>query len=381
MITLPGATLGMLGGGQLGRMFTVAARTMGYNVIVLDPDPASPAGALATEHLRAGYQDAAALDHLAHACAAVTTEFENVPAETLAALAQHCVVRPGSRAVATAQNRITEKIFLRDHGFATAPFAVVRSEADLDAAWRAIGAPAILKVARFGYDGKGQAVVRNLRAAQAAWESMRREPCVLERRVPLDTEVSVVLARGVDHAMAVYPVSENTHANGILDITVVPARISAARARQAQTVARRIAARLQYVGVLAVEFFISRGKLLVNEIAPRPHNSGHYTIDACVTNQFEQQVRALCGLPLGDTRLLSPVAMVNLLGDLWTPGAPRWDRLLASPRAKLHLYGKLEARPGRKMGHFSCLATTVGKARSEAVALRRALVPRKKKRK
>jgi 5-(carboxyamino)imidazole ribonucleotide synthase len=381
MITLPGATLGMLGGGQLGRMFTVAARTMGYNVIVLDPDPASPAGALATEHLRAGYQDAAALDHLARTCAAVTTEFENVPAETLAALAQHCVVRPGSRAVATTQNRITEKTFLRDHGFATAPFAVVRHEADLEAAWRDIGAPAILKVARFGYDGKGQAVVHNLREAQAAWESMRREPCVLERRVPLDTEVSVVLARGVDHAVAVYPVSENTHANGILDLTVVPARISSARARQAQTVARRIATRLKYVGVLAVEFFISRGKLLVNEIAPRPHNSGHYTIDACVTNQFEQQVRALCGLPLGDTRLLSPVAMVNLLGDLWTPQPPRWERLLESPRAKLHLYGKIEARPGRKMGHFSCLGTTVGKARSEALALRRTLVRRPKKRK
>lgn len=380
MTILPGATLGMLGGGQLGRMFTVAARTMGYNVIVLDPDPASPAGAIATEHVRADYRDAAALDHLACACAAVTTEFENVPAETLATLARGCVVRPGSRAVATAQNRITEKIFLQDNGFATAPFAVVRTEADLDAAFREIGAPAILKVARFGYDGKGQAVVRNRRAAQAAWESMRREPCVLERRVTLDTEVSVVLARGVDHAMAVYPVSENTHANGILDISVVPARISAARSRLAQSVARRIAERLQYVGVLAVEFFISRGKLLVNEIAPRPHNSGHYTIDACVTNQFEQQVRALCGLPLGDTRLLSPVAMVNLLGDLWSSGEPRWERLLASPRVKLHLYGKHEARAGRKMGHYTCLATTAAKARAEAVVLRRTLTRRPGKR-
>ena len=380
MTILPGATLGMLGGGQLGRMFTVAARTMGYHVMVLDPDPASPAGMLATEHVRAGYQDAAALDRLAHACAAVTTEFENVPAETLARLAQHCVVRPGSRAVATTQNRITEKIFLRDNDFATAPFAVVRSEADLDAAWREIGAPAILKVARFGYDGKGQAVVRNRREALAAWESMRREPCVLERRVALDTEVSVVLARGVDHAMAVYPVSENTHANGILDITVVPSRLGAAQARRAQHTARRIAECLLYVGVLAVEFFISRGKLLVNEIAPRPHNSGHYTIDACVTSQFEQQVRALCGLPLGDTRLMSPVAMVNLLGDLWTPEAPRWERLLASPRVKLHLYGKHEARLGRKMGHYTCLATTVAKARAEAVALRRTLARRPTKR-
>jgi len=380
MTILPGATLGILGGGQLGRMFTVAARTMGYNVIVLDPDPESPAGALATEHLCASYQDTSALNHLARACAAVTTEFENVPAETLATLAQHCVVRPASRAVAITQNRITEKNFLRDNGFDTAPFAVVLSESDLDAAMNSIGVPVILKVARFGYDGKGQAVVHNRRALRTAWESLQREPCVLERRVPLDTEVSVVLARGIDHAMAVYPVCENTHANGILDITVVPARIKPARVRQAQNLARRIAERLQYVGVLAVEFFISRGKLLVNEIAPRPHNSGHYTIDACVTNQFEQQVRSLCGLPLGDTRLLSPVAMANLLGDLWIPTAPRWEKVLANPRAKLHLYGKVEARPGRKMGHITCLATTAAKARLDALQLRRALVRRKVKR-
>jgi len=378
---LPGATLGMLGGGQLGRMFTIAARTMGYHVIVLDPDPESPAGTLASEHVRAGYQDAAALDHLAHACAAVTTEFENVPAAALEALAKRCMVRPGAKAVAITQDRIHEKTFLRDHGFATAPFAVVRTEAELAAAFRQVGAPAILKVARFGYDGKGQALVRTAREALAAWESMRREPCVLERRVALDTEVSVVLARGIDNAVAIYPVSENTHAHGILDLSMVPARISAPRVRAVQAAARRIAERLDYVGVLAVEFFIASGKLLVNEIAPRPHNSGHYTLDACVTSQFEQQVRALCGLPLGDTRLLSPVAMVNLLGDLWANGAPRWERVLGSPRTKLHLYGKQEARPGRKMGHYTCLASTPAKARSEALALRRSLVRRPAKRK
>jgi len=378
---LPGATLGMLGGGQLGRMFTVAARTMGYHVIVLDPNPASPAGRLASEHLLAEYDDTKALDYLAHACAAVTTEFENVPAETLERLARRCVVRPGSRAVAITQDRIHEKLFLRDHGFATAPFAVVHSTTDLEDGFEKIGAPAILKVARFGYDGKGQRLVRNLREARAAWNAMKHEHCVLEKRMPLDTEVSVVLARGVDNAVAVYPVSENTHANGILDITVVPARISAKRAREAQGVARRIAARLEYVGVLAVEFFISKGKLLVNEIAPRPHNSGHYTIDACVTSQFEQQVRSLCGLPLGDTRLLSPVAMVNLLGDLWSGGSPRWERILAHPRAKLHLYGKQEARPGRKMGHYACLAASAVKARNDALVLRRGLARRSAKRK
>ncbi len=371
----------MLGGGQLGRMFTTAARTMGYNVIVLDPDPASPAGQLATEHLRARYDDARALDRLARACAAVTTEFENVPAATLERLARHCVVRPGSRAVAITQDRIHEKNFLRAKGFATAPFVVVRSEEDLLDGLEAIGAPALLKIARFGYDGKGQATVRNAREALTAWAAMKHEPCVLEKRVALDTEISVVLARGIDNTVAVYPVSENTHVDGILDLSVVPARVSAGRAREAQSVARKIAARLEYVGVLAVEFFISRGKLLVNEIAPRPHNSGHYTLDASATSQFEQQVRALCGLPLGDTRLLSPVAMVNLLGDLWTHGAPRWERVLGSPRATLHLYGKQGARPGRKMGHYTCLAGTPAKARAEALALRRSLARRPAKRK
>lgn len=378
---LPGATLGMLGGGQLGRMFTIAARTMGYDVIVLDPDPDSPAGALASEHVRADYQDVAALDHLARACAAVTTEFENVPSATLETLAHRCMVRPGARAVAITQDRIHEKTFLRDHGFATAPFAVVRTEAELAAAVKLVGTPAILKVSRFGYDGKGQAPVRNARDAMAAWESLRYEPCVLERRMVLAGELSVVLARGIDNAVAIYPVSENTHVNGILDLSVVPARISAVRARAAQIATRHIASQLAYVGVLAVEYFISRGKLLVNEIAPRPHNSGHYTIDACVTSQFEQQVRALCGLPLGDTRLLSPVAMVNLLGDTWAGGAPRWEKLLQSPRTKLHLYGKQEARPGRKMGHYTCLAGSPAKARTEALSLRRSLSRRPAKRK
>jgi 5-(carboxyamino)imidazole ribonucleotide synthase len=371
---LPGATLGMLGGGQLGRMFTIAARTMGYEVIVLDPDPDSPAGKLATDHVCADYQDPAALDYLAKTCAAVSTEFENVPAATLEALARKCVVRPGARAVAITQDRIHEKTFLRDNGFPTAKFAVIRSADDLAAGLAAVGSPALLKVSRFGYDGKGQARVASLEEARAAWEAMRREPCVLESLVPLDTEVSVVLARGVDGAVAAYPVSENTHAGGILDITVVPARVSANLARAAEDMARNVAVGLDYVGVMAVEFFVSNGRLLVNEIAPRPHNSGHYTLDASATTQFEQQVRALCGLPLGDTRLLAPVVMVNLLGDLWRDGhAPPWAELFAHPNAKLHLYGKREARPGRKMGHFNVLAATGDEALATAVAIKRAL--------
>lgn len=371
---LPGATLGMLGGGQLGRMFTTAALTMGYEVIVLDPDPESPAGRIATDHVCADYLDAAALDYLARTCAAISTEFENVPAEALETLAERSIVRPAARAVAITQDRIHEKTFLRDHGFATAPFAAVKSEADLEAAVGAIGVPAVLKVSRFGYDGKGQVRIHDAREARAAWESVKHEPCVLEQLLPLDTEISAVIARGTDGVTVCWPVGENTHENGILDVTVVPARVQESLVREAGLVAKQVATKLGYVGVMAVEFFVSNGVLHVNEIAPRPHNSGHYTLDACVTSQFEQQVRALCGLPLGDTRLLSPVAMVNLLGDLWRDGhAPPWDQLFTHASAKLHLYGKREARPGRKMGHINMLAPSVDQALIEARRLQRAL--------
>ena len=371
---LPGATLGVLGGGQLGRMFTAAALTMGYDVIVLDPDPESPAGRIATEHVDADYADAAALDYLGRTCAAVTTEFENVPAATLETLARHCVVRPDAKAVAITQDRIREKTFLRDNGFATARFAVVHSKTDLSEAIRNVGLPAILKVARLGYDGKGQVRIDDTDDALRAWDTVKREPCILEQLLPLDTEVSVVLARGADGVIACWPVGENTHRNGILDITVVPARIDASVARDAAAAAQQIAAKLDYVGVMAVEFFVSNGVLRVNEVAPRPHNSGHFTLDACVTNQFEQQVRVLCGLPLGDTRLLSPIVMVNLLGDLWRgDNAPSWVPLLAQPAAKLHLYGKRQARPGRKMGHYSVLASTTEQALTQARAIQQAL--------
>jgi len=374
---LPGATLGMLGGGQLGRMFTVAARTLGYDVIVLDPDPDSPAGKLATDHVCADYQDTKALDYLAKTCAAVSTEFENVPAATLEWLSQRCVVRPGARAVAITQDRIHEKTFLRDHGFPTVPFAVVRTEADLEPGLRQIGDAGVLKVSRFGYDGKGQERISGVGDLRRAWVNLKREACVLEQRVSLDVEVSVVLARSADDTVSTWPVGENRHREGILDITIVPARISAALAREAETMACDIATRLEYVGVMAVEFFVSNGRLLVNEIAPRPHNSGHYTLDACVTDQFEQQVRSVCGLPLGDTRLLSPVVMVNLLGDLWRDGhPPPWQSLLAHPRAKLHLYGKREARPGRKMGHFTVLGDSDEQALTDALDLQQSLARR-----
>jgi 5-(carboxyamino)imidazole ribonucleotide synthase len=385
MKILPGSTLGMLGGGQLGRMFTVAARTMGYNVIVLDPDENSPAGELANDHVCADYTDATALEYLANTCDAITTEFENVPAATLQLMAQHGPVRPGAQAVAITQDRIHEKNFLKDNDFATAPFVVVHSLEDLQQAITSIGTPTILKVSRFGYDGKGQYRIDSEKDLSVAWQALKGEACVLEKRMPLDCEVSVVLARGIDGEVITYPVAENIHEGGILDVSIVPARLNDDLKHQAIDTATRLANTLDYVGVMAVEFFISDEKLLVNEIAPRPHNSGHYTLDACVTTQFEQQVRAVCGLPLGDTRLLSPVVMVNMLGDLWPDsGQPDWQLLLDHPNIKLHLYGKKEARPGRKMGHYNVVANSVDEAlklaRSTQQAMLQSLSPQAEKR-
>jgi 5-(carboxyamino)imidazole ribonucleotide synthase len=374
MIILPGSTLGMLGGGQLGRMFTIAARTMGYEVIVLDPDSESPAGKLATNHICADYADEVALGYIAKNCDAITTEFENVPASTLELLAKSSPVRPGAKAVTIAQDRIQEKNFLKDNGFSTAPFAVIQSFEDLQQGIQQIGTPAILKVARFGYDGKGQFSIKTESDIDKAWETLQGEACVLEQRMPLDIEVSVVLARGIEGEVSCYPVSENIHEDGILDVTVVPARINKKLEANVIDMAKQIATALDYVGIMAVEFFISNGKLLVNEIAPRPHNSGHYTLDACVTDQFEQQVRAVCGLPLGDTTLLSPVVMINMLGDIWHNGeAPKWEKLLNHPNVKLHLYGKREARPGRKMGHFNVLSSNIDDALTLAEDLKQQL--------
>lgn len=371
----PDAMLGMLGGGQLGRMFTLAAHAMGYRVTVLDPDPLSPAGAIADVHLKAAYQDVEALQQLADTCEAVTTEFENVPADSLRWLAKHCAVRPAGDAVAIAQDRAREKRFIRSCGIEVAPFAVIGEPGDLDRADPKLF-PGILKRARFGYDGKGQARVADAAGAKTAFDGMGAEPCVLEQRIDLACEISVVVARGADGAARAFPVAENRHRNGILDLSIVPARVSPALAQRAADWALKIAEKLDYCGVLAVEFFVTRGgELLVNEMAPRPHNSGHYTIDACVTSQFEQQVRTLCGLPLGDTRLLSPVVMVNLLGEAWQHGTPQWGRVLEGPGARLHLYGKHEARGGRKMGHFCVLGEHTESALAQAVAARAALYP------
>lgn len=371
---LPGATLGVLGGGQLGRMFCLAAQTMGYRVLVLEPDPESPAGSVADEHLCAAYTDPAALARMGQSCAAVTTEFENVPAESLRYLQAHCRVFPTPEAVALTRDRILEKGFLREHGIPTAPFVAIQRREELGAALERIGAPALLKTATFGYDGKGQARVAGPQDLDAAFTALGEVACVLERRVVLEREVSVVLARAASAEVACYPVAENLHENGILDTTIVPARVPGATGQQALQVARQVADALDYVGVMAVEFFVTAdGELLVNEIAPRPHNSGHYTLDACASSQFEQQVRMLCGLPAGDVRLLSPAVMINLLGDCWGDSAPAWERLLEHPEIRLHLYGKREARRGRKMGHFNCLAEDAATALAIARRARQGL--------
>jgi 5-(carboxyamino)imidazole ribonucleotide synthase len=357
-VILPGATLAVLGGGQLGRMFTLAAREMGYKVLVLDPDPESPAGRAADLHLQRPYDDPGAVERIILHCSAVTTEFENVPAEILRTFAVRLPVRPAAAAVAVAQDRIAEKEFFRACGLATAAFHGVRSLEDVERATAAVPGPWILKTCRLGYDGKGQARAGTAAEVATAFGAMGRVPCILEQAVPLDLELSVVLARGEDGKSAAFPPGENVHRNGILFTTTVPARIGAAQAREATDIATRIADALGYVGVLGVEMFVSEGKVLINEMAPRPHNSGHWTQDAAATSQFEQQVRALCGLPLGDTRLLTPVTMINVLGDLWSGGEPRWGEALADPGVKLHLYGKSQPRPGRKMGHLNVVGDT-----------------------
>jgi 5-(carboxyamino)imidazole ribonucleotide synthase len=365
----PGAWLGLLGGGQLGRMFTMAAQSMGYKVVVVDPSDHSPAGSVADDHLRADYLDDRALDELAGRCAAVTTEFENVPAEALRRLAQHCVVSPAAQSVAVAQDRIREKRFLAGVGLATAPFAVIEREADVDLVDAAL-LPGILKRARFGYDGKGQMQVATVDEVRAAFWSLGAEPCVLEQRLRLDLEVSCVVARGFDGEVRAFPVAENAHSHGILDVSIVPARVSPGLALRARDATVRVAEALDYRGVLCVEYFVVAGDLVANEIAPRPHNSGHYTIDGCVTSQFEQQARVMCGLPLGDTTAHCPSVMVNLLGDLWGAGEPDWTHVLSHPRAKLHLYGKDAARVGRKMGHYTVLDEDRDRAIATALAIR-----------
>ncbi len=349
------AMLGMLGGGQLGRFFVIAAHEMGYQVTVLDPSKDSPAGKIADVHLCADYDDANALAEMAKTCVAVTTEFENVPASTLDKLAESVTVRPSAASVSIAQNRVLEKNFIKRAGLPVAPFTVINSAADVPADESDLY-PAILKVARFGYDGKGQARVKNKAETLAAFEDFKQEVCVLEQMMPLDLEISVILARDAQGEAISFPTVENDHLNGILDVSIAPARTTEVVKAHAQALAKKLAQELDYVGVLAVEFFLVGSQLLVNEIAPRPHNSGHYTIDACVTNQFEQQVRTLVGLPLGSTALHSSAVMVNILGDSWVNNEePLWKKAFAHIDLKLHLYGKAEPRKGRKMGHFTVI--------------------------
>jgi 5-(carboxyamino)imidazole ribonucleotide synthase len=372
----PGATLGVLGGGQLGRMFVHAAQSMGYRTAVLDPDPASPAGLVSHEHIRADYLDRAALERLAERCAAITTEFENVPAAALEALARRRPVAPAAASVAVCQDRAAEKAAFVRSGVACAPHATIATRADLARVDDAL-LPGILKTARLGYDGKGQQAVRDRAGLGAAFDALGAVPCVFEKRLPVAAEISVVIARDVGGSIVHLPVHDNVHAAGILAVTRVPARSIVAAATQAAAIAlaTRLVAALDHVGVLCVEFFIlSDGALVANEMAPRPHNSGHHSIDSCDVSQFDLQVRAMTGAPLVAPLRHSAAVMLNLLGDLWKNGvAPDWRAVLALPGAHLHLYGKEEARPGRKMGHLTITAPTADAAEANAAEAARLL--------
>jgi 5-(carboxyamino)imidazole ribonucleotide synthase len=374
-VIAPGAALGVLGSGQLGRMFAIAARRMGYRVHTFSPDDDTPTGQVADVEVSASYEDLDALRAFARQVAVVTFEFENVPIDAIDAVEALTPVRPSGVALHTAQERAREKTFLADRGIPTAPFA---RAASLDELWNAVavlGTPAIVKTAAFGYDGKGQHTVITPADVGHIWSAIGHQEAIVEKRVALQAEISVIAARGLDGEVAQFPPFENRHRHHILDVTTAPAAVPLSVSRRAAEITHAILEELQYVGVLCVEFFVSTdGELLVNELAPRPHNSGHLTFDAAATSQFEQQVRAICGLPLGSTELLRPSAMANLLGDLWLGGEPNWAAACRFPDVKLHLYGKSQARPGRKMGHLTCMARTVEEAQDRVVAARDALL-------
>ena len=391
---LPPATIGILGSGQLGRMLSIAARQMGYRIHVLSPDSNSPTGQIADKEYTAAYDDLDAIRAFAHSVDVVTYEFENVPAETAVACQEFAPLRPGAHVLHVAQNRLREKQFFADNNLPVAPFMAVASLADLTTAIEKIGLPAVLKTATSGYDGKGQVIIDNGQLsivnyqllAENAWDAINNQPAILETFVEFEREVSVVAARGLDGSFIHYGLIENDHANHILDISVAPAIVPPEVEQQAEEIMRCILEKLDVVGVLCVEFFLTvNNQLLLNEMAPRPHNSGHLTVDACVTSQFEQQLRAICGLPLGDPSYHHPAAMANLLGDIWPQfqhegtkrqrdkgepdqssifnlQSPNWTAVLSNPAIKLHLYGKEEARPGRKMGHLTALAATAAEA-------------------
>jgi len=371
----PGSTIGVLGSGQLGRMLGLAARRLGYRLHTYSPDTDSPTGQIADAEVTGSYDDLDALRSFADGVDVVTFEFENVPSASVGAIAERTVVRPAGSVLHTTQHRGREKGFLSGAGIPVAPYALVATGHDLDAAVARLGCPAILKTASFGYDGKGQARIDRPDDAHAAWDAIGRQPAVLEAFVDFERELSVVAARGADGRFAHYGAIENAHARHILDLSMAPARVPPEVEREAIAVARAALEALDVVGVLCVEMFLRRdGRVLVNELAPRTHNSGHLTIEAAETSQFEQQLRAVCGLPLGSTAFVRPAAMANLLGDLWQDGEPRWAEALRRPGVHLHLYGKRDAKPGRKMGHLTALADTPEAARAMVREARAALV-------
>jgi 5-(carboxyamino)imidazole ribonucleotide synthase len=373
-VFLPGSTVGVMGGGQLGRMFAIAARRMGYRVHTFSPDEDTPTGQLSDVEVAASYADEGEVRTFAKSVDVLTFEFENIPSQTVEWCAAHCVVRPAGRVLHTCQHRLREKTFLAEAGLPLPKFAPVSSLAELTAAVAEIGTPSVLKTAAFGYDGKGQQKLESTTDLAAAWASFGGTPAVLEAWVPFDKEISVIIARGFDGATAAYPVCENQHRHHILDVTIVPGDVPAEAAARAQALAAQIAEALDIVGLLAVEMFLlPDGGILINELAPRPHNSGHFSFDACITSQFEQQLRAVCGLPLGSPNLLRPAAMANLLGDLWSAGEPDWRAVAALPEVKIHLYGKAEPRPGRKMGHLVAFGATPQEAAARVRRARGAL--------
>lgn len=368
---LPGATLGVLGAGQLGRMFAIAARRFGYRVHVLSPDDDTPAGQVADVEVRADYLDLDAVARFARDVSVVTFEFENVPAAAAETAERYAPVRPGGRVLHITQNRLREKSFLRDAGLPVTRFISANSAEELYAAVQQLGLPAVVKTADWGYDGKGQRLMRTAEEVAVAATEFAGKPAIVEAFVDFQCEASVIVSRGVDGSMVEFGPLRNEHRHHILDVTTYPAGLSPRVQQDAIEIAREVCRKLEVVGVLCVEFFVTRDdRILINELAPRPHNSGHLTIDACVSCQFEQQVRSVCGLPLGSTRQHSPAAMVNLLGDLWFPTPFDWTRPLAIDGVKLHLYGKAEARKGRKMGHLTALAESPEVARQKALNAR-----------
>jgi 5-(carboxyamino)imidazole ribonucleotide synthase len=363
---LPGSAIGVLGSGQLGRMFAMAARRMGYRVHTLSPDQDTPTGQVADLEVNAAYDDLDAVAKFASQVAVVTFEFENVPAATAAAAERCAPVRPAGYILHTTQHRLREKNFLASAGLPLTPFRRVASLEELRTSARELGLPAILKTADFGYDGKGQFRLMDEAGMEAAWQAMSGKEAVLETLVDFEREISVVAARGADGEFVHYGAIENQHRDGILHLSLAPARVPERTAQEAVEMTRAILEKLEVIGVLCVEFFVGRdGALLINELAPRPHNSGHFTFDANLTSQFEQQLRAVCNLPLGDVRQFSPAAMLNLMGDLWNAGEPDWTQAASIPNVKLHLYGKLRARPGRKMGHLTALSGCVEQAQQD----------------